>query len=76
MWIIVVIFMGVTGITIGFALWDRRTMSHPFETKVKEIEQRITDTENLKIKDFFKALKEYSKTQPKLAELLNTYGLL
>jgi hypothetical protein len=34
MWMFVVIFIGVTGVTIGFALWDRRTMVRPFEVRV------------------------------------------
>jgi predicted PurR-regulated permease PerM len=35
------IFGAMTVITIGFALWDRKTMIRPFETKVKEIEKEI-----------------------------------
>ena len=26
MWMLVVVFIGITGTTIGFAIWDRRTM--------------------------------------------------
>ena len=35
------VFATITAVTIGFALWDRRTMIRPFETKVKEIETNI-----------------------------------
>ncbi|UCH97224.1 MAG: hypothetical protein JSV88_10340 [Candidatus Aminicenantes bacterium] len=35
------IFGAMTVITIGFALWDRKTMIRPFETKVKEMEKEI-----------------------------------
>ncbi|MDI6703105.1 MAG: hypothetical protein QME40_00235 [bacterium] len=38
MWILAVVFGGITVSTIGFAIWDRRTMIRPFETKVKGIE--------------------------------------
>ncbi|MCS7231530.1 MAG: hypothetical protein RMJ67_05290 [Elusimicrobiota bacterium] len=30
MWMLVVIFTGITAATIGFAIWDRRTMIRPF----------------------------------------------
>jgi predicted PurR-regulated permease PerM len=33
--ILVVVFASMTGLTIGFALWDRRTMIRPFESKEK-----------------------------------------
>jgi len=33
----VALFLG----TIGFALWDRRTMIRPFETKIKAIDKEI-----------------------------------
>lgn len=28
-------FAGIVAVTIGFAIWDRRTMIRPFETKVR-----------------------------------------
>jgi len=31
-------FAGIVVVTIGFAIWDRRTMTRPFETKVRNIE--------------------------------------
>ena len=30
MWMLTAIFIGITAITIGFAVWDRRTMIRPF----------------------------------------------
>jgi Mg2+ and Co2+ transporter CorA len=35
------IFAAMTAATISFALWDRKTMIRPFETKVKEIDKEI-----------------------------------
>ncbi len=35
MWMLVAIFVGVTGATIGFAIWDRRSIIGPFETKLR-----------------------------------------
>src|ERR1035437_5981033 len=37
------LFTAMTVATIGFALWDRRTMIRPFETKVREIELAIEE---------------------------------
>ena len=35
------IFAAMTAATISFALWDRKTMIRPFETKVNEIDKEI-----------------------------------
>lgn len=40
-WMLATIFTAITAATIGFAVWDRRTMVRPFESKVKQIEERI-----------------------------------
>jgi len=42
--ILAAIFAAITVGTISFALWDRRTMIRPFETKVSELDKRITAT--------------------------------
>ena len=39
LWMIVGIFTATTVSTIGFAIWDRRSMIRPFESKVKELEE-------------------------------------
>lgn len=31
LWMLVALFGGITSATIGFAIWDRRTMVRPFE---------------------------------------------
>ncbi|MDW7999138.1 MAG: hypothetical protein RMI30_06800 [Thermodesulfovibrio sp.] len=33
MWMLVVIFTAITAATIGFAIWERRTMIRAFESK-------------------------------------------
>ncbi len=33
LWILSAIFVGIVGVTIGFAIWDRKTMVRPFESK-------------------------------------------
>ncbi|MCS7262814.1 MAG: hypothetical protein NZ560_05315, partial [Aquificaceae bacterium] len=42
MWILASSFVGITGVTIGFALWDRRTMIRPFEDRSKKIESELS----------------------------------
>ena len=59
---------GGMGILIGFVIWDRRTALEPVAKKYRELEE-----EGEKYK---KALKEYAKVEPKLAEVLKSLNLL
>ena len=58
---------GMLGI-IGFILWDRRTFLKPFESEAKELHK--TDEQ------IILALREQAKTNPSLAEILRSAGLL
>jgi hypothetical protein len=73
----IALFGGMFATTIIFALWDRRTMIRPFESKVKEIEAQIdllkTDSTN---KSILSSLRELAKTDSKLAEILRMHNLL
>ncbi len=60
---------------IGFALWDRRTMIRPFETKVKEIEEKIS-VNHAKLHSLLETLRALSKTDAKVAEVLRSFNLL
>jgi hypothetical protein len=79
--IMAVIFASMTGLTIGFALWDRRTMIRPFESKVKEIETTINKTQERldkaqKIDDeLISALREYAKKDRKFAEIIKGFNI-
>lgn len=79
--ILAVIFASMTGLTIGFALWDRRTMIRPFESKVKEIETTINKTQERldkaqKIDDeLLSALREYAKKDRKFAEIIKGFNI-
>jgi len=53
---------------IGFVLWDRRTALAPAIRKNRELEERGKRLE--------KALKEYARQEPKLTEILRSFGLL
>jgi len=69
------VFTAITAATIGFALWDRRTMIRPFETKVKEIETNM-DALKTSNKNLIESLRELAKTDTKLAEVLKQFNLL
>ncbi len=69
MWMIVGIFTAITASTIGFAIWDRRSMIRPFETRVKELEEG-------KIEKVISSLRTLAETDAKLAEVLRRYNLL
>lgn len=75
---IIGLFGTICAVIISFTLWDRRTMVRPFETKVNEI-----DTELLKLKNnkntqlkIVSVLRDFSKTDSKLAEILKSHKLL
>lgn len=75
LWMLTVIFVGVTGVTISFALWDRRTMIRPFEAKVKTIDEAISQDKE-KINLILETLRNLAKTDEKLAEILKSLNLL
>ena len=74
---IIALFGTMFAATIAFALWDRRTMIKPFETKIIEIESEIfklkREKNNGKI---LVALRDLAKTDIKLAEILKSHNLL
>jgi hypothetical protein len=53
---------------ISFVLWDRRTALAPAIRKNKELEEREDRLE--------KALREYARKDPGLAEILKNFGLM
>jgi DNA repair exonuclease SbcCD ATPase subunit len=75
MWMLVVIFTGITGATVGFAIWDRKTMIRPFETKTKLIEDSLTNDQE-KLNTVIEALRSLAKTDEKVAEILKRFNLL
>jgi Mg2+ and Co2+ transporter CorA len=68
-------FAAIVAATIGFALWDRRTMIRPFEDKVKKIEDDILEDKK-RLKDLLAAVKEYAKKDQGLADILKSFSLL
>ena len=61
--------------TIGFALWDRRTMIRPFETKVREIEEEISQNRQ-KLHALLETLRTLSQTDEQVSEVLRRFHLL
>ncbi|MFQ5902031.1 MAG: hypothetical protein ACE5IH_10800 [Thermodesulfobacteriota bacterium] len=61
--------------TIWFALWDRRTMIRPFETRVKVIEEEIASNRT-KLHSLLDALRTLSKTDERVGEVLKRFNLL
>ena len=69
------VFAGLTAVTIGFAVWDRRTMVRPFESKIKSIEASLAgNTERLHA--LLEALRTAGTTDPNIAEVLRKFHLL
>ena len=62
------ILFGGMGMLMGFVIWDRRTALAPAIKKNKELEERGDLLE--------KALKEFAKQEPRLAEVLRTMRLM
>jgi len=76
------VFMAIVGAfaaivvsTIGFALWDRRTMIRPFEDKVKIIETTIAQNGD-KTDSILDVLRGLGKTNEQVAEVLKRFNLL
>lgn len=53
---------------VGFVLWDRRSAVAPLQRSQRELEDREQKLE--------KAILEYARQEPKLAEILKSFGLL
>ncbi len=67
LWGFGVTFAGIF-MLIGFVIWNRRTAIAPVIRQTKEMEKR----EELTVR----ALKEYAREEPRLAEILKSLGLL
>jgi len=68
MWILASVFGGLVAVTIGFAIWDRRTALSPALRRSGELEEREERVERV--------LRELAQEDPKVAEALRHAGLL
>jgi hypothetical protein len=64
----------MTAATIGFALWDRKTMIRPFETKVAAINEKIEINHETN-QNLIAALKDYAKKDRQFADVLKRFNL-
>ena len=68
-------FTALMAVTIGFALWDRRTMVRPFESKVKVMEDELArDRESLH--SLLEAFRSLGKSDEQVADVLRRFRLL
>jgi peptidoglycan hydrolase CwlO-like protein len=72
--ILAAIFAAITVGTISFALWDRRTMIRPFESKVADLDKKIMDNKD-KYETLISALKEYADKNKKFADSIRQFNL-
>lgn len=81
MWMLAGIFTALVCAVIGFALWDRRTMIRPFESKTKEIEKKIEDIANMdkaereRLTNLISAFRDLAKADINVANVLKKFNL-
>jgi predicted nucleic acid-binding Zn-ribbon protein len=68
-------FAAIVAVTISFALWDRRTMIRPFESKVKAIEEEFSQNRQ-RFHALLEALRTLSQKDPQVADVLKQFDLL
>ncbi len=68
---IVAAFASIVAVTIGFAIWDRRTMAR--KARDEAIEQIEKEG---RLQDFIRALRAYAKKNREFAEILRSFNLL
>ena len=71
LWILVAIFTALTGVVIGFAYWDRRTIIR----KARDEAIEIIEKEG-RLRDLIMALRELAKDDKRVASVLRSFGLL
>ena len=79
-------FAGIVAVTIGFAIWDRRTMVRPFETKVRVLENRIEEvadrcsnkaySDNDRLNSLIGVMRKYAGNNKEVADAMRSFNLL
>jgi hypothetical protein len=70
LWMISAAFLGLVAVTIGFAIWDRKSMIKAAKEDI------IEEIKNKRLKEFIYELKELSKKDKELAKVLKSFHLL
>ncbi len=69
LWILAGIFTAMTASSIGFAIWDRRSMIRPFEGRIRELEEG-------KIDRLIDSLRDIAQVDKNVADILRKHNLL
>ena len=75
LWMLIAIFVALTSVTIGFAIWDRRTMIRPFEEKMKKVDKEL-DIEKEKVESLILSLRELARKDSNVSAILKQFNLL
>jgi len=70
LWMISAAFLGLVAVTIGFAIWDRKSMIKAAKDEI------IEEIKTKKLKEFIYELRELSKKDKELAQVLKSFHLL
>ena len=70
LWMISTAFLGLTGISIGFAMWDRKTSIKAAKEDI------IEDIKTNKLKEFVFELQKLSKEDKELAKVLKSFHII
>ena len=70
LWMISAAFLGLVAATIGFAIWDRKSMIKAAKEEI------INDIEQHKLKDFVYKLRELATYDKELAKVLREFHML
>ncbi len=68
-------FAAIVAATLGFALWDRRTMVRPFESRVQAVEEELTRNRE-HLHSLLEALRSLGHQDEKVAAVLRQFRLL
>ena len=70
LWMISAAFLGLVGVTIGFAIWDRKSMIKAAKEEI------IEDIKNNRLKEFVYKLRELAATDKELAKVLREFHMI
>jgi SMC interacting uncharacterized protein involved in chromosome segregation len=70
LWMISAAFLGLTAVTIGFAIWDRKSTIKAVKDEIVE------DIKTNKLKEFIYELKKLAKEDMELAKVLRSFHML
>jgi hypothetical protein len=70
LWMISAAFLGLVAVTIGFAIWDRRSMIKAAKEEIVE------EIKNEKLKEFIYELQKLAKRDREVANILRSFHML